>query len=51
MKITKLVNSDRAHKIIRIFKILSRDSILATRIHRISKIIQVNHQIVSILLQ
>ena len=37
MKTTKLVNSDRANKIIRIFKVLSRGSILATRIHRISK--------------
>jgi hypothetical protein len=37
MKATKLVNSDRAHKIVRIFKVLSRGLILTTRIHHISK--------------
>jgi hypothetical protein len=37
MKTTKLVNSNCAHKIVRIFKVLSRGLILATRIHRISK--------------
>jgi hypothetical protein len=43
MKITDVVNSDRVHfynyKILRIFKILSRGSILVTCIYRISKII------------